>query len=306
MKVSQLRLANCNDRSRVAGGPDPMNWLLPSLPEGWSVCSFHYFVDWTTDPLEVAGPFIMTRLVEFDDGEDPDTVDAQRVLDAFRNSGFVPEYEQLRGVCANYGKEALVILLPERAVNKITDRTPTWTVVHREPAGLKIEAYPLAKLKESIRNHSGGSVLIGRKGLIWGTSAIECYLSRTDAAYPGDADAVVVDENGLVRHVIEFKKHTVPAPIGKHLAKHYYPSPDGRKYQRLDALVSYFNGIRPTDSSLGILYYSTRKPQLRVQLVDQLSAQRIEIARDTGDVNIDGKNDLEVSRMVAAYLGVAA
>ena len=158
MKVSQLQLANCNDRSRVAGGPDPMNWLLPSLPEGWSVWSFHYFVDWTTDPLEVAGPFIMTRLVEFDGGEHPDTVDAQRVLDAFRRSGFAPQYEQLRGVCANYGKEARVVLLPECAVNKITDKTPTWTVAHREPAGLEIGTYPLARLKESIKNHSGGSV----------------------------------------------------------------------------------------------------------------------------------------------------
>ena len=54
-----------------------MNWLLPSLPEGWSICSFHYFVDWSTDPLEVAGPFLMTRLVEFDGGEDPDNVDSR-------------------------------------------------------------------------------------------------------------------------------------------------------------------------------------------------------------------------------------
>ena len=306
MKVSQLRLAPCNDRSRVEGGPDPMNWLLPSLPEGWSICSFHYFVDWTTDPLEVAGPFLMTRLVEFDGGEDPDTVDARHVLDAFHSNGFAPQYEQLRRICANYGKEARVILLPECNVNRITNKTPIWTVAQDEPADPEIGTYLLAGLRRSIQNYSGGPVPIGEKGLTLGTSAVECFLSRTDAAYPGDADAVVVDENGLVRHVIEFKKHTLDAPIGEYLAQRYYPAPDGRKYRRLDALVSDLNSIQHTGSTLGILYYSTARPQIRLQIVEKLGAQRIEIARDTGDVNIDGKSHREISEMVATSLGVPA
>ena len=304
MKVSQLRLAPCNDRSRVVGGPDPMDWLLPSLPEGWSICSFHYFVDWAKDPLAVAGPFLMTRLVEFDAGEDPDTVDTRQVLNAFHSSGFAPQYEQLRRVCAIYGKEARVILLPECDINRITNKTPIWTIAQDEKADLKIQTYPLARLRWSIQNYSGGPVPIGEKGLTLGTSAVECFLSRTDAAYPGDADAVVVDENGLVRHVIEFKKHNLAAPIDRHLAQRYYPDPDLRKYRRLEALVSDLNSMRDTDSTLGVFYYSTARSQIRLQIVEKLSAQEIEIAKDTGDLNIGGKSNLEISRIVAAGLGV--
>ena len=306
MKVSQLRLAYCNDRSRAPDGPDPINWLLPSLPEGWSVCSFHYFVDWTTDPLKVAGPLLMTCLLEFDAGENPDTVDDQDVLDAFHLSGYAPQYEQLLGVCANYGKEARVVLLPECGVNRINNMTPVWTVAHREPASLEIATYTLVKLKKSIQKHSGGPVPIGRKGLTLGTSDVECFLSRTDAAYPGDADAVVIDENGLVRYVIEFKKHNMTAPIGENLSQRYYPAQDGRKYQRLDALVSYFNSVRHTGSSLGILYYSTTQPQIRLQIVEKLEKELIKIVNDTQDVNIEGKSDLQVSQIVATGLGVPA
>ena len=306
MRVTGPRLAPCNDRGRVEGGPDPMNWMLPSLPEGWSICSFHYFVDWSTDPLDVSGPFLMTRLVEFDDEEDPDSVSSRHILDAFHSGGFAHQYEQLRSVCANYGREALVILLPECDVNRITNNTPIWTIAQDEATDLEIRTYPLASLKRSIQDASGGPVLIGEKGLTLGTSAVECFLSRTDAAYPGDADAVVVDENGLVRHIIEFKKHTLAASIGEHLAQRYYPTPDGRKYKRLDALVSDLNNIRHTDLTLGILYYSTARPQMRLQIVEMLGLQRIEIASDTGDVNIGSKSDREISELVAAGLGVPA
>ena len=306
MKISQLRLARCGNRSQVVGGPDPTNWLLPSLPEGWSICSFHYFVDWATNPLAVAGPVLLTRLVEFDYAESPGTVDAERVLDAFRRSGFGTQFEELRAVCANYGKEAKVVLLPECDEKQITTETPIWTIVHGEPEGLTIRTHPLAKLKTSIKRHSGGPVPVGSKGLILGTSAIECFLSRTDAAYPGDADAVVVDAHGLVRHVIEYKKHTVSGPINEHLAQRYYPAPDGRKYRRLDALVSEFNRADHTDANLSILYYSTSQRQVRLQVVGNLGACRIEITSDTGDLDVDGMSDLEISEMVSAGLGVAA
>ena len=306
MEISQLRLARCGNRSQVVGGPDPTNWLLPSLPEGWSICSFHYFVNWATNPLAVAGPALLTRLVEFDDGESLGAVDAERVLDAFRRSGFGAQYEELRAVCANYDKEAMLVLLPECDGKQITTETPIWTIVHGEPEGLTIRTHPLAKLKASIKKHSGGPVKLGDKGLTFGTSAIECFLSETDAAYPGDADAVVVDEHGLVRHVIEYKKHTVTGPINEHLAQRYYPDSDGRKYRRLDALVSDFNRAEHTDADLVILYYSTSQPQVRLQVVGNLGARRIEIMSDTGDLDVDGMSDLEISEMVSAGLGVAA
>ena len=264
------------------------------------------FVNWATNPLAVAGPVVMTRLVEFDDGESPGTVDAEQVLEAFQRSGFGAQYEELRTVCANYDKEVMVVLLPECDVKQVTSKTSIWTIVHGEPEGLTIRTYPLAKLKTSIKRHSGGPVLVGSKGLILGTSAIECFLSHTDAAYPGDADAVVVDEHGLVRHVIEYKKHTVLGPINEHLAQCYYPTPDGRKYRRLDALVSDFNRADHTDANLVIFYFSTSQPQVRLQVVGNLEARRIEITRDTGDLDVDGMSDLEISEMVSAGLGVPA
>ena len=305
MIISPLRQALCSDRSQVTDDPDPGRWLAADmLPTGWAVYSFHFFVDWQHEPPVVGDTFLLTYLVDLQADEDPLSVSKKNVLKAFAGAGLDNRFEALRRVCANYGRKLVSVLLPECEITDLNEDTPFWIVSNGEDRQLEITRSTVSGLKKSIQNHSGGPVHIGDKGLTYGTSAIECFLSRTDAAYPGDADAVVVDGNGQVRYVIEFKKHTLDTPIGEHLATRYYPKPDGRKYRRLHELVSMFEQSDHGAVSLVIFYYATKRPLIRLQLVGELSMQHMEIARDSGDVLIGDMNDQEVADKVIAWLDI--
>ena len=305
MIVSPLRQALCSDRRQVTNDPDPGRWLAEDrLPCGWAVHGFHFFVDWQHEPPVVGNTFLLTRLVDFGDGEDPLSVTEDDVLKAFGSAGLPVEFDALARVCANYGKNLVPVLLPECETSALNDETPFWIVSGGGHSELTITRSTVSGLKNAIRKYSGGPVRIGQKGLTYGTSAIECLLSMTDAAYPGDADAVVVDGDGHVRYVIEFKKHNLTAPLGEHLARRYYPAPDGRKYQRLHALASSFERADRGAAPLVIFYYSTKHPLIRLQLVGALDGQRMEIDRDSGDVRIEGMNDRKVADTVMAWLGI--
>ena len=305
MIVSPLRQALCSDRSQVTDDPDPGRWLSADmLPAGWAVHGFHFFVDWRHNPPFVGDTFLMTRLVDFEKDEDPKSVGEGDVLKAFVDAGLPGEFEALERICANYGRKLVPVLLPECETGALNEGTPFWIVSGGGDRELTITRSTVSGLKIAIRKHSGGPVRVGEKGLTYGTSAIECLLSLTDAAYPGDADAVVVDGNGHVRYVIEFKKHTLSAPLGEHLAGRYYPAPDGRKYQRLHALASSFERADRGAAPLVIFYYSTKVPLIRLQLVGALNSQRMKIDRDSGDVRIEGMNDGEVADTVMAWLDI--
>ena len=305
MIISPLRQALCRDRSRVTNDPDPGRWLVgDTLPAGWAVHSFHFFVDWRHDPPVVGDTILLTRLVDFEDGEGLFSVTDEDVLKAFIDAGLHVQFEVLGQVCANYSKNLVPVLLPECETSALNDETPFWIVSGGGDRELTITRSTVSVLKKAIRKNSGGPVRIGGKGLTYGTSAIECLLSLTDAAYPGDADAVLVDGNGHVRYVIEFKKHTLTAPLGEHLASRYYPAPDGRKYRRLHALASAFAESGHGAVSLIIFYYSTKRPLIRLQVVGALDSQSMEIVRDSEDIRIDGMDDREVADAVVGWMDI--
>lgn len=113
-------------------------------------------------------------------------------------------------------------------------------------------------LQQLIRLHSGGAVKIGQKGLFYGTSALECFLSTTDSLYPGDVDLLVLDSTGKPAAILEYKKHTLSTPIREQKISNYYPRPDGRKYNRLFVLQHYL-ASRSQQNSIPffIIYYPT-------------------------------------------------
>lgn len=99
----------------------------------------------------------------------------------------------------------------------------------------------ISQLRELIRANSGGPIRIGQKGLIYGTSRLECFLSKTDSLYPGDVDLIILDKQNIPRGILEFKKHTLNNPIDSQKLSNYYPMPDGRKYDRLALLKDYLS-----------------------------------------------------------------
>lgn len=120
------------------------------------------------------------------------------------------------------------------------------------------EIITLEKFKSLIISYSGGPITIGSKGLTYGTSKLECYLSKTNSLYPGDVDLIILDNNNSPIALLEFKKHTLPITINKQGISNYYPNPDGRKYDRLAILADYIS-IESVKIPFFVVYYPTRK-----------------------------------------------
>lgn len=294
MYIAPLQQALCTDRSKVTNGPDPSNWIVPSLPAGWRLQSFHFFVNWNNTPPTVDDRIWITRLLRFGQWDRLDNINDSDVLQLFCNSFLRQEFESLEQAGALCKFELSAILLPEIPVAEINEATFVWVIFRGEDRNFRCGRANVQLLKDSIQRHSGGPVRVGRKGLTYGTSAVECYLSSTDAAFPGDADAVIVDDNNQIRGIVEYKKHTLDAPMNEHLATRYYPTPDGRKYQRLQALATRCGHALSNSIPLIILYYSTKEPVIRLQEIGTMDVSKMTISRDSGDIFVDNNTPAKV------------
>lgn len=119
---------------------------------------------------------------------------------------------------------------------------------------IQVSRIPLESLKEDIRLLSGGPVKIGKKGLNSAYTTLECFLSSTDALWPGDVDLLLIGNDNRPRAIFEFKKHTLKEAIEKHKFSCYYPYPDGRKYNRLALLRDSF---RENKLPIIVIYFPT-------------------------------------------------
>lgn len=78
-------------------------------------------------------------------------------------------------------------------------------------------------------------------------------MSRTDAAWPGDADLIILDKDLNPVALLEYKKHTLDTPIKDQQLSNYYPYPDKRKYDRLAILRNFLGNNTPFIN----IYYPT-------------------------------------------------
>ncbi|WGI26194.1 hypothetical protein QEN58_03815 [Halomonas alkaliantarctica] len=288
----------------MSRGPDPSDWIAPSLPAGWRLLSFHFFVDWMQSPPRLANRVWMTRQVRFEHESEMVEGPKSDLLRLFNQSEDWRFFEDLERVCSNYRHDLSAILLPDIPVSVITEQTPVWVIRRAENTGLGIGKYSVSNLKTAIQRHSGGPVNVGKKGLTFGTSAVECFLSGSDAAFPGDADGVVVDDQNQVRFIIEFKKHTIGDALDNHLINRYYPSRDGRKYKRLEALRTHYECVNQFPTPLVMLYFSTREPVIRLQEIGRLNDDSVDIRHDSGNINTNGMHPDAISKQVVQWLGI--
>ena len=173
--------------------------------------------------------------------------------------------------------------------------------MERKGPDFEIVSRTVRALKKFIRRESGGPIRVGTKGLTYGTSAIECFLSKTESAYPGDVDTIVCDKNGNLFLMVEYKKHNLDRPISADLAGKYYPKKDGRKYQRLNALLNFYRGGSKSIPFV-VLYYSTKSPSIHLQKIGGLTRDEILIEKDSGDVNISGWDNDRVASFVMDWV----
>ncbi|HFK1457212.1 hypothetical protein WAG12_19730 [Bacillus cereus] len=113
----------------------------------------------------------------------------------------------------------------------------------------------LSSIKSEIQRLSGGKVKVSKTyGLKVASTNLECYLSNTDedeAAWPGDVDLLLFDNNERPIAIIEFKKNTIEPGRPYHRSIHneslnnYYSATgradDNRKYNRIAILRNYLD-----------------------------------------------------------------
>lgn len=156
MHIFPLQQALCSDRSQVSTGPEPQNWIAPSLPDGWRLVSFHFFVNWNSRPPVVADRIWMTRQLRFNSGVNMASVHDADILNIFNKSPAGREFDQLEIICSLCYFKTSAILLPEINVSDISDNTPVWVIAKSGGGNNGIKKITISNLKQAIRNHSGG------------------------------------------------------------------------------------------------------------------------------------------------------
>ena len=123
----------------------------------------------------------------------------------------------------------------------------------------------LSDLKDRIQQLRGRPFSTD-KTLYYGLTSLECYLSNnTSAAWPGDADLVLVDANFTPRAIIEFKKETQGKPIPNETLSNHYPKDDPLKYDSFAYFRDHFTND-PSTLPIIVLYYSVVKSTHQVKL----------------------------------------
>jgi len=255
-------LSKCGDRSSMpkshptSGSPE--DWFSYEMlePHSLSCITFDFFVNWSLTPNSITPAIWIKRILlpEFN---------YQHVIENLENI-LVEEFgsQQLKMLKSfgtnndfkiqfiifkddlNWSNSASEIMIVDLLCSENDNLTFNHSVV------------TLDNFKATIRNNSGGAIQIGSKGLIYGTSNLECHLSGTNSLYPGDVDLIILNSESKPICVLEFKKHTLNTSISLQQISNYYPNPDGRKYNRLAILKDYLSENTP-NIPMFIVYYPT-------------------------------------------------
>lgn len=264
-------LALCTDRSKLAkenpllAGPDVwMPYVIAETDDLFSV-SFDYFINWKTLQLDrdfwLKCPINLGKIPNLEELGDNEITNLLRRHERFKSL--------VKFSGANQAGASAVIFDDAQpwSQDSSTIIIASWPKDPISGRGLTINRCNVPQLKEIIKFKSGGPISIGDKKLFYGTSRLECHLSKTDALWPGDADLLICDRSSMRPiAIIEYKKHTESSKktFKDQCIGNYYPYPDGRKYDRLELLAKQISRNPPI--KFFTLYYSTIQSELDVKL----------------------------------------
>ena len=261
-------LARCDNRTRRANthpfSGEPEEWVADTYLERHSLegFTFDFFVNWSN--YSISNQLWIKRVVARTFNPWPIT-SSDDISNAIYQCDGEEKVRQLCRFANKYSLSCYYFLFKE---SPNSQRPPAPIIeVKFDGSGsvVDVQEVELSILMSQIRRLAGGPVRVGPKGLFYGLTTLECFLSKTDAAWPGDADLVLVDSNFTPRAIIEFKKDTRGNPISREGLSNYYPRPDGRKYNRLALFRDYLTegaGTLP----IVVLYYSVIQSTRQVKL----------------------------------------
>ena len=312
-------LAYCSNRLHLApthpSSGDPEEWLADTYlePHGLIGLTFDFFVNWTT--RTTSNRLWIKRIVNQSFAPWPITASHDTSNAIYQNAIYQCDGEEkVKQLCRfanSYDMSCHYFLFKESSDWK---NSPTSIVAVSFGGGglvTDIREVELPLLMDRIQMHSGGPVPIGGKGLRLGSSTLECYLANEKkdegAAWPGDADLVLVDSSSTPHAIIEFKKHTPSSskPFADQKLSNYYKrgdnwSPDGRKYNRLAMLRDYLSGNAPLP--IIVVYFPTPTSINQVQLERVEGADRSLRTAESEFVPLPKASDAQSCRDFVASL----
>jgi len=253
--LNNPKLALCTNRNilpkRNEKSGSPEDWFANDLlaKQGMVGIGLDFFVNWTQHSLT---PVVwIKQVLSVGVGYDQFIRDPKAHLLAKFGQGYI---DALNAFSSRYDLSVAFIV-----VDDLQPWNDPQSVVCRVDMNRELEfkpvLQPIEDFKALIRKNSGGAVHVGNKGLIYGTSGLECSLSHTDSAYPGDIDLLVLDNQSEPIAILEFKKHTLSADVSKQTLSDYYPVPDARKYNRLAIFKEYIANKTGRDIPIIIIFY---------------------------------------------------
>ena len=315
--LTKPRSAFCNNRARPAPthpfSGDPEEWLADTYLEqhGLVGLTFDFFVNWTTRAVSNSKELWIKRIVE--PSFEPWPIERWRGIPSkiYQCDG-EEKVKQLCRFADRYGMSCHYFLFKE---SRDWENSPAPIIevkLDENGSVVQVPRVELSNLMDRIRQLSGGRVPVGAKGLTVGSSTLECYLANDikheGAAWPADADLVLVDSNFTPHAIIEFKKHTLKTPIAGQKLSNYYRrgnrwSKDGRKYNRLAMLRDYLSGNAPP-LPIVVVYFPTKKCINQVKLERVEGADRELIATKSKFVRLPKASDPQsCGDFVASLLG---
>ncbi len=288
-------LALCSNRATLAKEnpvlPPPQSMLSNNILSEQDLfgVSFDYFIDWTTNQLN--RDLWLKCPVKTSNQSGWSNLSDEAIASSLRDH---QKFRDLVNFSLFNSCSATAIIFDDRQQWGSAPSTiicAHWPKCPISKKGLDISRADLPQIKEMIKNRSGGPVAIGRKGLTYGTSSLECHLSGTDALWPGDADLLICEKTTMRPiALIEYKKHTASSKknFQEQCLSNYYPSPDGRKYDRLALLSEQISSNHPIKTFT--LYYSTIESELSVKIEEIIGAPGSLECGQVFDVNISPRD----------------
>ncbi|MEH3113197.1 hypothetical protein [Pedobacter terrae] len=293
-------LALCENRNVLPKNNEksgsPEEWFSNHLlsAHGLLGINFDFFVNWFSSPNTLSSPIWIKQVLSVDKGY-PDFLDnvKQNLIDRF-GAGFI---KSLLKFSMNFSLKSSFIILDDHQ-DWSNAGSKVCIVDVNEDFSFNAQLLSIGNFKAAIQTYSGGRVYVGSKGLIYGTTNLECELSKTDSAYPGDMDMLLLNEDADPVAIFEFKKHTLSNDVSTQTLSNYYPHKDGRKYDRLAVFREYILEKSGCNVPMLILYYpsSSKGEYGRVELVDGTPGKLTVKASGKFKLPID-KSSAEFERM---------
>ena len=256
-------LAKCQDRTHLpkshptSGSPE--DWFAEEFLEIHNLTgiTFDFFVNWSTAPHSLTPVIWIKRILQ------PQYTYRQAIdkLESILFAEFGAHHlHTLKAFGANHNLKLQILIFRDDAEWGNSESQLLIVDIENNSGGIRFNhsLQSIEPFKAAIRQHSGGDIRVGAKGLTFGTSRLECHLSSTQSLYPGDVDMLILDTQNRPFCILEFKKHTLDTSISVQQLSNYYPRPDARKYNRLAILKDYLHQFMP-QIPLCVLYYPTRE-----------------------------------------------